>query len=91
MYLEFYGYIDLIYHILSILPFYFLRRYKVTPPGRGTCGSWHSVARGRGAEDQVRAEAETLRSMHHANLHRVVESFEDAAVLLEPCGSPRKK
>lgn len=27
--------------------------------------------------DQVRAEAETLRSMHHANLHRVVESFED--------------
>lgn len=27
--------------------------------------------------DQVRAEAETLRSMHNANLHRVVESFED--------------
>eukprot|EP00434_Breviolum_minutum_P018279 symbB.v1.2.016127.t2/scaffold1221.1/size130907/3 len=27
--------------------------------------------------DQVRAEAETLRSMHHPNLHRVVESFED--------------
>jgi hypothetical protein len=26
----------------------------------------------------VRAEAETLRSMHNANLHRVVESFEDA-------------
>ena len=25
----------------------------------------------------MRAEAETLRSMHNANLHRVVESFED--------------
>ena len=43
---------------------------------RGT--PWHVA---RGAEDQVRAEAETLRSMHHANLHRVVESFEDAAGL----------
>ncbi|CAK9095238.1 Calcium-dependent protein kinase 27 [Durusdinium trenchii] len=27
--------------------------------------------------DQVRSEAETLRSMQHPNLHRVVESFED--------------
>lgn len=39
------------------------------------------------AKDQVRSEAETLRSMQHPNLHRVVESFEVGCCKLETSGA----